>query len=64
MNSGDLRTPGLFMSKFRKERNMNFKDAFELMKKRTQGKAPILGWILVLGCRERNGYDAVQTERH
>lgn len=51
------------MSKFRKERDMNFKDAFELMKKRTQGKTSILGRILVLGHRKANNYDAVQTER-
>lgn len=43
MNSGDLRTPGLFMSKFRKERDMNFKDAFELMKKGHKVKLPSWG---------------------
>lgn len=43
MNSGDLRTPGLFMSKFRKERDMNFKDAFELMKKGHRVKLPSWG---------------------
>lgn len=40
MNSGDLRTPSLFMRKFRKERDMNFKDAFELMKKGHKVKLP------------------------
>lgn len=43
MNSGDLRTPSLFMSKFRKERDMNFKDAFELMKKGHKVKLPSWG---------------------
>lgn len=43
MNSGDLRAPGLFMSKFRKERDMNFKDAFELMKKGHRVKLPSWG---------------------
>lgn len=43
MNSGDLRTPGLFMSKLRKERDMNFKDAFELMKKGHRVKLPSWG---------------------
>lgn len=42
-NSGDLRAPGLFMSKFRKERDMNFKDAFELMKKGHKVKLPSWG---------------------
>lgn len=43
MNSGDLRAPGLFMPKFRKERDMNFKDAFELMKKGRKVKLPSWG---------------------
>lgn len=43
MNSGDLRTPSLFMRKFRKERDMNFKDAFELMKKGHRVKLPSWG---------------------
>ncbi len=43
MNSGDLRAPGLFMPKFRKERDMNFKDAFELMKKGHKIKLPSWG---------------------
>lgn len=43
MNSGDLRAPGLFMPKFRKERDMNFKDAFELMKKGHKVKLPSWG---------------------
>ena len=43
MNPGDLWTPGLFMSKFRKERDMNFKDAFELMKKGHKVKLPSWG---------------------
>ena len=43
MNSGNLRTPGLFMPKFRKERDMNFKDAFELMKKGHKVKLPSWG---------------------
>lgn len=51
------------MSKFRKERDMNFKDAFELMKKGHKVKLPFWGRILVLGHRKANNYDAVQTER-
>lgn len=43
MNSGDLRAPGLFMFKIRKERDMNFKDAFELMKKSHKVKLPSWG---------------------
>ena len=43
MNSGDLRAPGLFMPKFRKERDMNFKDAFELRKKGHKIKLPSWG---------------------
>ena len=43
MNSGDLRTPGLFMPKFRKERDMNFKDAFKAMKTGAKVKLPSWG---------------------
>ena len=43
MNSGDLRTPGLFMPKFRKERDMNFKDAFRSMKEGHNVKLPSWG---------------------
>lgn len=35
--------PSLFMPKFRKERDMNFKDAFELMKKGHKVKLPSWG---------------------
>ena len=35
--------PSLFMSKFRKGRDMNFKDAFELMKKGYKVKLPSWG---------------------
>lgn len=38
---------------------MNFKDAFKAMKKGRMAKTSILGRILVLGCREKNYYDAV-----
>lgn len=35
--------PGLFIPKFRKERNMNFKDAFKAMKKGRMAKRPSWG---------------------
>lgn len=63
MNSGDLRTPGLFMPKFRKERDMNFKDAFKAMKTGAKVKLPSWGgyWYwdvekqsIIMQCRPKD----------
>ena len=52
------------MPKFRKERDMNFKDAFKAMKTGAKVKLPSWGGYWILGCGKAINYDAVQTERH
>lgn len=41
---------------------MKFTEVFKMMKKGAKAKTSVMGWLLVLGFRKRNDYDAYQGQ--